>query len=602
MGGAVQILHVDDDPQFADLTKNCLEAEGEQFRVRTAGSIEEGLDVLQAEAIDCVVSDYDMPESTGIDFLTRVRERSPELPFILFTGKGSEAVASEAITAGVTDYLQKESGTSQFTILANRIRNAVEQRRTRQEVEQTRRRLTEVTENIPDCVWMFDREWEDLLFISGYEAVYNRPVSELKARPQDFLTVVKEEDRDLVRQKMAELSAGHSVDLEYRLSHDDEGRWVWVKGSPIFDDGGNVVRVAGFSRNITDRKAQERKLERLSQRYQAYVESTQDIITVLDETGEIVYQSAAVADVLGYEPDDLLATDGFSYLHPEDREEVFSVFTDLIEDPETDSVRAEFRFEDSEGSWVWLESLASDHTDGEIGGYLINSRDVTDRKAYEKQLRKQNEQLDEFAGVVSHDLRNPLNTATARLELARDDCESPHHEPIDRALTRMERIIEDVLWLARNGREIGETEPIEIRSAVESAWELVVGNEKQPTLEFTGPISPESRLVADRDRLRHLLENVLGNAVEHAGPDVDVAIELEASGLAITDDGPGIPPEDRAEIFDAGYSTTQHGTGFGLRIVDQVADAHGWELSVRNSDDGGARFEISDVEMLPPAE
>ena len=267
MGGAVQILHVDNDPQFADLTKTCLEAEGEQFRVRTASSVDEGLDVLAAEAIDCVVSDYDMPESTGVDFLARVRERSPDLPFILFTGKGSEAVASEAITAGVTDYLQKESGTSQYAILANRIRNAVEQRQTRRKVEQTQRRLTEVTENIPDCVWMFDREWEDLLFISGYEAVYNRPVSEIEQRPQDFLSVVKEADRGLVRQKMAELSAGNSVDLEYRLSQDHETRWVWVKGSPIFDDAGNVVRVAGFSRNITDRKAQERKLERLSQRY-----------------------------------------------------------------------------------------------------------------------------------------------------------------------------------------------------------------------------------------------------------------------------------------------------------------------------------------------
>lgn len=602
MGGAVQILHVDDDPQFADLTKACLEAEGDQFRVRTASSIDEGLDVLAVEAIDCVVSDYEMPESTGIDFLTRVRERSPDLPFILFTGKGSEAVASEAITAGVTDYLQKESGTSQYTILANRIRNAVEQRRTRQEVEQTRRRLTEVTENIPDCVWMFDREWEDLLFVSGYEAVYNRPVSEIKERPADFLNVVKADDRELVREKMAELCAGNSVDLEYRLSHDDKSRWVWVKGSPIFDDAGNVVRVAGFSRNITDRKAQERELERLSQRYQGYVESTQDIITVLDETREIVYQSAAAADVLGYESDELLGTDGFSYLHPEDREEVLSVFSDLIEDSETDSVRAEFRFEDSDGSWVWLESLASDHTDGEIGGYLINSRDVTDRKVSEKQLRNQNEQLDEFAGVVSHDLRNPLNTATARLELARDDCDSQHHEPIDRALTRMERIIEDVLWLARNGREIGETEPIEIRSAVESAWELVVGGEVRPSLEFTGPAPSESRLVADPDRLRHLLENLLSNAVDHAGSDVDVVIELESNAFAITDDGPGIPSEERTEIFEAGYSTTQGGTGFGLRIVDQVADAHGWDLTVTDSEEGGARFEISDVEMLPPAE
>ncbi|MFC7249640.1 response regulator [Halomicroarcula sp. GCM10025324] len=127
VGRPIRILHVDDDPELADLAGTLLEREDDQFRVDTAGSASEGLEHLEQHPVDCVVSDYDMPGRNGIDFLDAVRELDADLPFILFTGKGSEEVASEAISAGVTDYLQKESGTSQYAVLANRIGNAVEQ-------------------------------------------------------------------------------------------------------------------------------------------------------------------------------------------------------------------------------------------------------------------------------------------------------------------------------------------------------------------------------------------------------------------------------------------------------------------------------------------
>ena len=599
MSGDVEILHVDDDPQFVELSQTCLEQEVEWFSVTTATSVREGHALLADREFDCIVSDYEMPASTGIEFLTQVREEYPDLPFILYTGKGSEAVASEAITAGVTDYLQKESGTSQYTILANRIKNVIGQRHAEEEVEQTRQRLTEVTQNVTDCIWMFDRDWTEILFISGYETVYGRSPEKLESDPRDFLTVVKEEDRPLVEQKMAELSAGQTIDVEYRLEGADEPTWVWVKGSPITNDDGDVVRVAGFSRDITERKIQEREYERLSEQYQAYVENTQDIITVLTEEGEIAYQSPAVEDVLGYEADELLGNTVFDYVHPEDQSEVAEGFDELIGSPDTESVTVEFRFKHNDGPWVWLESIGSGYIGGGRAGYLVNSRDITDRKEYEYRLQTQNEQLDEFAGVVSHDLRNPLNTAAARLTLAQEDCETPHHDPIGRALDRMERIIDDVLWLARSGREIGDTKPVTFHSAAQSAWELISDRDAD-TLSFTGPKPPMSRLVADRDRLDHLLENLFGNAVEHGGPDVSVRVELTDDGFAIADDGPGIPKDDRSDIFDAGYSTAADGSGFGLRIVERVANAHSWSIEVTDSATGGARFELTGVEVLDP--
>ena len=125
----IQILHVDDEPSMTDLTATFLEREDDQFSVETATSADEGLQHLGDRPPDCIVSDYNMPGMDGLEFLQAVRDDYPDLPFILFTGKGSEEVASDAISAGVTDYLQKKSGTEQYELLANRIRNAVDARR-----------------------------------------------------------------------------------------------------------------------------------------------------------------------------------------------------------------------------------------------------------------------------------------------------------------------------------------------------------------------------------------------------------------------------------------------------------------------------------------
>jgi two-component system OmpR family sensor kinase len=224
---------------------------------------------------------------------------------------------------------------------------------------------------------------------------------------------------------------------------------------------------------------------------------------------------------------------------------------------------------------------------GENVAYAMNAVDVRRRfKLRELQLRRQNERLEEFAEVVSHDLRNPLTVARGSVDLLEDDGE--HVGRIDRALSRMEAIVDDVLTLARQGRSVGETKPVDLRAVADDAW---------GTVDTGGAtLSTGDRVVeADRSRLVQLLENLFRNAIEHGDPD-EVRVGESDGGFYVADDGRGLPAE-RDDLFEHGVTTADDGTGFGLAIVRSIAEAHGWTVTAADGDEGGARFEFGGVEV-----
>ena len=184
----ITVLHVDDDP---DVAATYLQRQDDRFDVEVISTVETGLERLEAAEFDCVVSDCDMPKRNGVEFLRAVRRDHPGLPFILFTGKGTEEVASDAISAGVTDYLQKETDTSQYEALANRIENAVE----RAESQRVVRHLRELAGNTDRILYIFSHDWSELLFVnSAYEEIWGRPTEALRESPADFLNGVHRSD------------------------------------------------------------------------------------------------------------------------------------------------------------------------------------------------------------------------------------------------------------------------------------------------------------------------------------------------------------------------------------------------------------------------
>lgn len=260
---------------------------------------------------------------------------------------------------------------------------------------------------------------------------------------------------------------------------------------------------------------------------------------------------------------------------------------------------------EGERFWNHLSLSPVFDADGDLTHYFGFQRDVTERKQLAAELRAQNERLETFASVLSHDLRNPLAIAQGHLEeidvpsstdaAAVDDDLGPELEAIDEALNRMDVLITDVLALARDGQTVDATRPVSLADVAQYAWSMV--DTDAMTLEVD---DADAVVSADRDRLVSVFENLYRNAVEHAIGASTVRVAATAEGFTVEDDGPGVPAAKRDAIFERGVSGSEDGTGFGLAIVEAIAGAHGWTVEVTESDDGGAAFVFSAVDVSLP--
>ncbi|GAA0657219.1 PAS domain S-box protein [Salarchaeum japonicum] len=695
----IDILHIDDDAGFCELVAAFLEREREHFTVHSATEPRAALERLADGelSVDCIVSDYDMPDLDGLTLLKRVRDTHPELPFILFTGKGSEEIASEAITAGVTDYLQKAGGTEQYSVLANRIQNAVDGVR----AERYLNRGLEAIETARDGIAILDETgaieyvnsaWADILGYdrdellgTHWEAFYREediqqvydvllpearqgrwrgttsfvrkngdeitaehtlsytddgslictlsPLpsktdagnASLKERAMDeaplgiLLTDPHQDDNPVVYANEAftgltgyeraevlgrncrflqgedtadepvaalreavENREATTVELRnYRA--DGTAFWNRVRIAPLFDDAGDLELFVGFQDDVTEQKQYERQLQTQTARLEALFEHSPDMFAVHDINGVIRDVNQRFCDELGYSEDELLGRTVWNLDQSADRDRATAFWKSMT--PNTPR-RFEGELERRDGTTLPVEvHLIRLNLEGK-DRFVAMDRDISEQKRRERELVQHNERLERFTSVVSHDLRNPLQVADGHVELLRDECESEHIEKISDALGRMDALIDDLLALARAGEDAMETEPVSLAAMARACWEAISAPDASLSVETARTVE------ADRDQLQQLLTNLLQNAVDHGGADVSVTVGETEAGFYVADDGRGFPDAAQSRLFEAGYTTADAGTGFGLSIVAEVVDRHDWEITATNGADGGARFEI----------
>jgi len=310
-------------------------------------------------------------------------------------------------------------------------------------------------------------------------------------------------------------------------------------------------------------------------------------------------------EVFGYDADEVVGEDIDDFIVPPDRGDEAADLNEALLSGERLQTTSRRKTADGVRDFL-LHVVPLEVGERSVQGYSIYT-DITDQKHRERELRRQNERLDEFASIVSHDLRNPLNVAQGYLDLARETGGPGHFDQIAEAHDRMSRMIDELLSLARQGDIVGDAELVELRATAADAWAAV------DTDDSVLAVDADLVLDADPDRLCDLLSNLFRNAVEHADAAVTVRVgeipgdeptegscsagdEDDRRGFFVGDDGPGISSDERERVFESGYTTRENGTGYGLSIVEQIAEAHGWSVTVTDSESGGARFEFTGVD------
>lgn len=638
-GDTIRILHVDDDTRLVDMASRFLQTEDDRFDIRTATDAAEGLTRLSEEEFDCILSDYEMPGQNGIEFLRTVRKEYPDLPFVLYTGKGSEEVASEAIRAGVTDYLQKDTGTDQYALLANRIRNAVEQHRTSQQAT-AEQRINAVVRNINEALarattrseiddqvstiiseaasyqfaWIGEYDHEsrtiDPRSSAGIEDEYLEDIEITvderstgggptgRAIRTGEIAVVQNipENPQYEPWREAALERGYRSSSAVPLTHD--GRLygilnVYADRTYAFDE-----REQQLLSNVGETIAHAYHRIELQRQYTdqyrtLFEEAPIMVVFTRDVEGEPVIEDCnrAFAERLGYTRDTLRGTPLADYYTDTSTDQLIdksgyerALSGDFIREQRTLVTR-----ENREILTV-LRATPRKDRNGEIIGTHALYLDITDEQQV-RELERQNERLEDFASVLSHDLRNPLGVAQGRLELASEECDSEHLEHVRKAHQRMESLIEDLLTLAREGTAVTNRDFVDVSSLAKRCWSNV------ETVDATLHTEIDRTILANETRLKQVFENLIRNAVEHGGEDVTVTLGELDGGIYVEDDGLGIPEEDYESVFETGYSTRAEGTGFGLTIVKQIVEAHGWSIDVSEGTEGGTRFEITGMEF-----
>lgn len=346
-------------------------------------------------------------------------------------------------------------------------------------------------------------------------------------------------------------------------------------------------------RGLLDRRRLSRAVAEREDRFRTLFETGPDPALVVTADGTVTDSNAAFREFLGVSRE---AANGR-------RLDDFEAFDDAAVDAMTALSDADDRrtisYQSADGTRHAECRLSGTLDDGVAADtcaeHIVILRDITDELAYKRDLERQVDRLDEFASMLAHELRNPLGIANGWLDEAEASGEPVAFERVESAHDRMRCMIDDLLALARMGEVISDPTVVSVPAVVAEAWDSVATAEA--TLRVDDDL--DAAIVdADADRLQDVFANLFRNAVEHGGDDVTVDVGRCSESFYVEDDGPGFESTDPTRLFESGYTTNADGTGFGLAIVEQVVEAHGWTVRATDGDADGARFEVTDVETL----
>jgi len=495
------------------------------------------------------------------------------------------------------------------------VQDITEKEKSDAELKLANEHLSTLFENMQEVFYSVDMQTYQLLQMSSAcEKIYGYSVEEFHKNPNLWFDVILEEDKHIIAANQVLLDQGQAIVNVYRIHHrSGEIRWMESKLTPTLGADGKIIRLDGFTSDITQRKEAEDALKNSEHKFRSLIENAVDAILVLDENLQINYASNSVQRITGYTVEEIMSRGAFSRILEEDKLQAREALQKVLHNPGK-TIEHSYRQIRKDGSVIWCEGAAINMLHDEaVKGIVVNFRDVTLRKEYEdalqqsnEELKKSNSELDRFVYSVSHDLRAPLSSVIGMVELieadASDELLLNDLKLIKDSINKLDGFILDILDYSRNARMELKLQEIHFTELVN---DIVAGlkymtPENRP-IDISVDVKQLAPFYSDDGRINIIVNNLVSNAIrygDYTKPNsyiqIHIVADAEKAILTVQDNGIGINKEKHSKIFDIFYrvSKVSKGSGLGLYIVKETVEKLHGEIQLHSELGKGSEFII----------